>query len=122
MIWALLLTPAIAGLMAMVLRPNWPRRTLLLLAAAAHSGLVAACWVEQPAPVVDGWMAIDAAGLLFLSITSALFLAAAIYAVGYLARESHPARRIDRTTTRSCPSSIFPKPSSPDVCCYFWPP
>ena len=37
MIWALLLVPAMAGLMAMVLRPNWPRRALLLLAAAAHT-------------------------------------------------------------------------------------
>ena len=46
MIWALLLTPALAGLMALVLRPNWPRRALLLLAAAAHTTLVAACWVR----------------------------------------------------------------------------
>ena len=35
-------------------------------------------------------MAIDAAALLFLSITSVLFLAAAVYAVGYLAGESRP--------------------------------
>ena len=90
MIWALLLIPAIAGLVAMVLRPNWPRRALLLLTAAAHTGLVAACWAQRPAPVVNGWMAIDAVALLFLSITSVLFLAAAVYAVGYLARESRP--------------------------------
>ena len=93
MIWALLLTPAIAGLMAMVLRPNWPRRALLLLAAAAHTALVAACWVQRPAPVVNGWMAIDALAMLFLSITSGLFLAVAFYAVGYLAHEqpgTHP--------------------------------
>ncbi len=89
MIWALLLTPTIGGLAAMVLRPNWPRRALLLLAAAAHTGLVMACWKVRPTPIVDGWMAIDAVGLLFLSITSVLFLAAAVYAVGYLVRESH---------------------------------
>ena len=87
MIWALLLTPATAGLLAMVLRPNWPRRALLLLAAAAHTSLVAACWVHRPPPVVDGWMAIDAVAMLFLSITSLLFLAAAVYVVGYLANE-----------------------------------
>ena len=46
-------------------------------------------------------MAIDAAALLFLSITSVLFLAAAVYAVGYLASESRPGKH--RTTTRrSC--------------------
>jgi len=88
MIWALWLVPAIAGLTALVVRPNRPRRALLVLAAAAHAGLVAACWVERPTPVVNGWMAMDAPALLFLSITSALFLAASVYAVGYLANES----------------------------------
>jgi hydrogenase-4 component F len=87
MIWALLLTPAMAGLLAMAVRLNWPRRILLLATAAAHTALVAACWVNLPAAAVNGWMAVDAASLLFLSITSVLFLAAAVYAVGYLANE-----------------------------------
>ena len=87
MIWALLLTPAAAGLAAMVLRPNWPRRALLLAAAAAHAMLVAACWFQRPAAVCNGWMAVDDLAMLFLSITSVLFLAAAIYAVGFLANE-----------------------------------
>jgi hydrogenase-4 component F len=87
MIWALLLTPTIAGLLAMALRPNWPRRALLLAAAAAQVGFVGACWVDRPPPVINGWMAIDPVALLFLSITSVLFLAAALYAVGYLAHE-----------------------------------
>ena len=100
MIWALLLTPTVAGLMAFVIRPNGPRRALLLLAAAAHAALTAACWVGLPAPAAHGWMAVDPASLLFLSITSALFLAAAVYAVGYLAGESRPARRM--RTRRSC--------------------
>jgi hydrogenase-4 component F len=34
------------------------------------------------------WLDLDAAGLLFLSITSVLFLAAAVYAVGYLRTEA----------------------------------
>ncbi|MEN6452193.1 MAG: proton-conducting transporter membrane subunit [Thermoguttaceae bacterium] len=88
MIWALLLVPAMAGLFSLVIRPNWPRRVLLLLTPAIHAGLVARCWSAPPAPVLNGWMALDAAGLLFLSITSALFLAAALYAIGYLASES----------------------------------
>jgi hydrogenase-4 component F len=95
MIWTLLLTSAVAGLMAFVLRPNWPRRALLLLAAAAHATLVAACWVRQPAPVVSGWMAVDAASLLFLSVTSVLFLATALYAVGYLAHEARSGKHHD---------------------------
>ena len=95
MIWALLLVPTIAGLIAFVLRPNWPRRVLVLLAAAAHAALVVACWVRQPAAAVNGWMAIDAASLLFLSVTSALFLAAAVYAVGYLVREAQGGKHDD---------------------------
>ena len=71
-----------------LLRPNWPRRALLLLAAAAHAALVAACWVEPPVAVARaaGWPSTPRRSL-FLSITSVLFLAAAVYAVGYLARE-----------------------------------
>ncbi len=105
MIWALLLTPLIAGLLVTILRPNRPRRALLVLAAAAHAGLVAACWFTQPEPVVYGWMAVDAMSLLFLSITSVLFLLTSIYAVGYLARESrdkgysHPQSNVPFITT-----------------------
>jgi hydrogenase-4 component F len=95
MIWALLLTPALAGLLAFVLRPNRPRRVLILLAAAGHTALVAAAWIEPPPPVANGWMAIDAASLLFLSITSLLFLMTSIYAVGYLAGESGAGRLHD---------------------------
>ena len=42
MLWALLLTPALAGLAAFVIRPNWPRRALTVLAAAALNCTVAA--------------------------------------------------------------------------------
>ncbi len=87
MIWALLLVPAIAGLTALAIRPNWPRRSLLLLAALAHAMIVAVCCVRRPPSVVNGWVAIDAVTLLFLGIASTLFLAVAIYTVGYLARE-----------------------------------
>lgn len=88
MIWALLLTPTIAGVLAFLLRPNAPRRCLIVAAAAVHAALTAHCWIERPAPILNGWMAVDGASLLFLSITSALFLATSLYAVGYLAREA----------------------------------
>jgi hydrogenase-4 component F len=107
MIWTLLLVPAIAGLMALAIRPNWPRRALLVLAAVAHAGLVAACWAQRPAPVVNGWLAIDAPSLLFLSITSALFLAAAVYAIGYLANESQDAAKGDSPHVPERPEGGF---------------
>ena len=53
-----------------------------------------------------GWP-LDAASLLFLSITSVLFLAAALYAVGYLAREAAP--RTAQRRRRGAVSSNFPE-------------
>ena len=61
-----------------------------MAAAAAHTGLVAAAWINPPPPTAAGWLGVDAASLLFLSITSVLFLAASVYAVGYLAGEVRP--------------------------------
>jgi hydrogenase-4 component F len=107
MIWALLLVPALTGLTALAIRPNWPRRALLLLAAVAHTALVAACWIQRPLPAVNGWMAVDAASLLFLSITSVLFLAAAVYAVGYLANESRLAEKGDSPHLPERPEGCF---------------
>lgn len=89
MIWALLLIPGLAGLLAFVVRPNGPRRCLMVLAALAHTTLVATAWRVAPQPALDGWMAVDAPALLFLTITSVLFLAAMLYAVGYLGTEQH---------------------------------
>jgi hydrogenase-4 component F len=90
---ALLLVPSVAGTVAFAMRGDGARRVLLVLAATVHAALTAATWVVHPPPVWGGWLALDAAGLLVLSITSALFLACAVYAVGYLRREGQGARR-----------------------------
>lgn len=87
---ALILAPAIAGTLAFVLRSDALRRLLLLSTAIVHAVLTAVAWRERPA--LDSWLGFDAPGLLFLSIVSGLFLAAAVYAVGYLGREQHGAR------------------------------
>ncbi len=89
MILFLVIIPIIAGLVAFALRSATTRRALLIGTALAHAGLTAACWKWTPAPALNGWLALDAAGLLFLSITSALFLAAAFYAAGYLSEEAN---------------------------------
>jgi hydrogenase-4 component F len=53
--------------------------------------MVASLWMRAPeAP--GTWIGLDPLGLLFLSLTSVLFLAAAVYAVGYLRREPASAR------------------------------
>jgi hydrogenase-4 component F len=93
MILALLLVPALAGLLAFFLRADGARRTLLVATAATHAALTAATWVV-PSPAAGGsWLFLDAPGRLFLAVTSALFLAATVHAVGYLGRERHGARR-----------------------------
>ena len=88
MILALVLIPAVAGAAAFVVRRSRPRRGLLIVAAIAHALVTAAAWIHRPAATLSQWLVLDALGLLFLSITSLLFLAAAVYAVGYLAREA----------------------------------
>jgi hydrogenase-4 component F len=63
------------------------RRALLVCVALAHLALVGAAWIVRPPPLVAGWVGLDAAGLVVLTLASALFSAAALYAVGYLERE-----------------------------------
>ena len=93
MIFALVLIPTLAGLAAFLIRPDGPRRGLLMTTAVVQAALTVAAWIVRPAPVFGGWLALDALGLLFLGIISTLFLAAAFYAVGYLRHEEHQVER-----------------------------
>ncbi|MDM8007103.1 MAG: proton-conducting transporter membrane subunit [Phycisphaerae bacterium] len=94
MVVALFLVPALAGIAAFFIRPHGPRRALLPAVAVAHASLTGLAWLGLPAPALQGLLKLDELGLLFLSITSALFLVASFYAVGYLKRET-PDRRPD---------------------------
>lgn len=87
------LLPAAAGVIALLMRGDRARRALLLVAAAVHAVVVGSWWISRPEPAFDGWIAVDALGLLVITIASALFLVASIYGVGYLARESPEVRR-----------------------------
>ncbi len=87
MIPGLLMVPLVGGLLAFLIRSDGLRRALLLVSAVIHSVLTAASWIIKPASSPQGWLALDQLGLLFLSLTSILFLAAAFYGVGYLKRE-----------------------------------
>jgi hydrogenase-4 component F len=62
------------------------RPGVLLVGAAAHAVAVARLWAVPPAPALHGWLAIDAPGLLVLSLVSTLFLVCAVYAQAYLER------------------------------------
>jgi hydrogenase-4 component F len=90
---ALVLIPAAAALASFLIRCDALRRTLLIMTAVVHFAMTAASWVKRPAPALGGWLAVDAGGLIFLSITSLLFLTSALYAIGYLKREPHGERK-----------------------------
>jgi len=87
MLWLLLAVPAGAALLALALPWNVLRRGLLIAAAGAHVALAATCCLQRPAAVMYGWIALDDASILFLAITSVVFLVVSLYTVGYLAHE-----------------------------------
>ncbi len=87
MIILLVLIPALAGTAAFFIGPDPLRRGLLVSTAVVHAALSVATWIVPPAPALSGWLAEDALGRLFLTLTSLLFLAASFYAVAYLRGE-----------------------------------
>jgi len=87
----LILLPAAAGLAALALASDRLRRILLIAAAAAHSGLTLTIWLHPESVKASGWVGLDSISLLFLVITSALFLAASFSAVNTLSLEEEPA-------------------------------
>jgi hydrogenase-4 component F len=89
MIFLLIGIPLLGGLASFLSWADQRRRILLVACAILHTAFTLAAWKITPAPVFNGWLALDKMGLLFLSLTSILFLAAAVYAAGYLAREGH---------------------------------
>jgi hydrogenase-4 component F len=93
MVLALVLLPAAAGVLAFLLRSDSLRRTLLVATSLAHAGIVVACLVAGGGAGPGDWLRLDALGLVFLAITSVLFLASAFYSVGYLRREGTGPRR-----------------------------
>ncbi len=95
---ALWLVPVLGGIVALLPWPAAARRVLLAAVAIAHLAMVIFAWVDRPAPMLGGWVALDDLGLLFLTTTSAIFAAAAVYGVGYLERESHADERPDFIT------------------------
>lgn len=91
---ALVLTPAAAGCAAFAWSSRGGRHAILLLAAAAHLAMTAWLWWERPAVSPQSWLGVDAAGLLFLTIASVLFSAAAVYGLGYL-RDEQQSQHVD---------------------------
>lgn len=92
MIPALILVPSLAAVAALFIRSDTLRRRLLIATAMVHSAITLCTWIRPPSPMMGGWLAEDDAGRLFLSVTSVLFLACAVYGCAYLAHESEGGR------------------------------
>jgi len=91
MILALLLIPTITGAAAFLIKRSTVLKILLMGAALVHAACTALLWHHPiAAPLPGQWLAVDAPALLFLSITSLLFLCTALYACGYLTGRRNP--------------------------------
>jgi hydrogenase-4 component F len=85
---ALLVVPLVAAAAAYAHRSARLRNAWLLTAAIAHLAIVVSLWVTPAPPVFDDWIALDALGLIVLSVVTVLFAVVAVYAVSYLRTES----------------------------------
>lgn len=90
----LILIPILAGAAAFGLKPDLPRRLLLIGTGLAHLGLTVSAWFRPAEPLLGGWIHLDPLGRLFLTVTSILFTASAVYLWGYL-REQGATQQID---------------------------
>jgi hydrogenase-4 component F len=88
----LVLLPAIAGVVGLRLRSASTARALLLTVAVAHLLATGALWFAEPRPRIGSLLGLDAAGLLFLTVTSVVFLAASMYSVPYLLHGTYESR------------------------------
>ena len=87
MIQLLILIPTLAGAASFFILSDPLRRGLLVSTAIVQFALSVGTWLAPPAPALGGWLAEDALGRLFLTLTSLLFLASSFYAVAYLREE-----------------------------------
>ncbi len=87
---ALVLLPLLGALGAYLHRAEVRRTAWLVSVAALHLVLVGLVWMAPPplAAVLDGWIAVDALGLIILTLASLLFFVSELYTVGYRRRES----------------------------------
>jgi hydrogenase-4 component F len=88
------LVPPLIGALAFAYPGNVRRPLFLVVGALAHAAALVSFWVREPAPALDGLLALDPLGKVMLSTTSALFLACAVYAQGYLRRRDERDNRV----------------------------
>lgn len=93
---ALILVPLAGALLALLLPSERYRPLLLPLVGLAHLALTASALVTGPQSG-DGWVHLDALGLIMLGVVSLLFAICAWYAWAYLRARSHLPNRVFST-------------------------
>jgi hydrogenase-4 component F len=106
MIWLLLSLPFLAGVLAFAIRKSALHRVLLAGTAIAHTVMTFALWT-QPYRIETAWFGVDALSLLFLTIGSLLFLAAAFHGMGYLKRADESRDVEEGFLFENAPSATF---------------
>ena len=81
---ALVVVPALVGLIAVRIAGARAALGLLLLTSAAHLAATAALWLAPTGAGRGFLLGVGPLGLLFLTTTSVVFLAASLYAIPYL--------------------------------------
>jgi hydrogenase-4 component F len=81
---ALILLPAATGAVAWLAPSARWRPRLLLGLAAIHVVGTASLWWTQDRPAPEGWLNVDALGLIALTVVSVVFLAVSLYSVRFL--------------------------------------
>ncbi len=89
MILAMVAVPAILGLIALRISNARLALGLLLATSGAHLAATGTLWVVPAAGGSRFLLELDPLGLLFLTTTSVVFLAAALYAIPYLLRGTY---------------------------------
>ena len=81
---ALLIIPIVSALLALLVRDNHQRPWVVVAAAVLHLAVTALLLAGVIAPPDNTWFWLDPPGRLVLGLVSTLFLAVAVYGVGYL--------------------------------------
>ena len=108
MLLALAILPLAAAIVSFFITRDKPRRMVLVGTSACHLLLAASCLVRVPEPL-GSLLALDAVGRIILTLTSLLFFCAAVYAAGYLERESEPPHKAYRHRLQftNAPEAVF---------------
>jgi hydrogenase-4 component F len=94
MAFAMIVLPIVMAVVAFAIPSNRIRPWILPVAAAAHLALVVA-FIVRPEETSEGsWLALDAPGMLVLSVVSVLFFFCSIYCVGYLRHRQERSNRV----------------------------